>query len=124
MIYDKPLTISQISFDRKEQVVDHVVMLGDAAGMITPLCGNGMSMALFSSRMAVDLIEKFLSGSISRDQMESEYIKKWNNAFGRRLFAGRVIQSLFGKEWVTNKTVSILKHFPQLVSRIIKQTHG
>ena len=51
MIYDKPLTISQISFDRKEQVVDHILMLGDAAGMITPLCGNGMSMALFSSRI-------------------------------------------------------------------------
>jgi menaquinone-9 beta-reductase len=124
MIYDKPLTISQISFDKKEQVIDHVLMLGDAAGMIAPLCGNGMSMALFSSRIASEMIEKFLSGSISRDEMESEYIKKWINAFGRRLFAGRVIQSLFGKEWITNKTVGVLKHFPHLVSRIIKQTHG
>jgi menaquinone-9 beta-reductase len=124
MIYDKPLTISQISFDRKEQVIDHVLMLGDAAGMIAPLCGNGMSMALFSSRIATEMIEKFLSGSMSRDEMESEYKRKWLNAFGRRLFAGRVIQSLFGKEWITNKTVGILKHFPHLVSRIIKQTHG
>jgi flavin-dependent dehydrogenase len=124
MIYDKPLTISQISFDKKEQIVDHVLMLGDAAGMITPLCGNGMSMALFSSRIAVELIEKFISGEISRGEMEVEYSKRWSNTFGRRLFAGRVIQSLFGKEWITNKTVSVLKHFPRLVSRIIRQTHG
>jgi flavin-dependent dehydrogenase len=124
MIYDKPLTISQISFDKKEQIVDHVLMLGDAAGMITPLCGNGMSMALFSSRIAVELIEKFISGEISRGEMEVEYSKRWSNTFGRRLFAGRVIQSLFGKEWITNKTVSVLKHFPRVVSRIIRQTHG
>jgi menaquinone-9 beta-reductase len=124
MIYDKPLTISQISFDKKEQIIDHVLMLGDAAGMITPLCGNGMSMALFSSRIAVELIEKYISGEMSRGEMEAEYSKSWNNTFGRRLFAGRVIQSLFGKEWITNKTVSVLKHFPRLVSRIIRQTHG
>ncbi len=124
MIYQKPMTISQISFDKKEQVVDHVLMLGDSAGMITPLCGNGMSMALFSSRIAVELIEKFLSGAMSRWEMEVRYGKEWNKCFAKRLFAGRVIQSLFGKEWITNKTVSILKHFPRLVSDIIRQTHG
>ena len=124
MTYDRPLTISQISFEKKEQVVDHVLMLGDSAGMITPLCGNGMSMALSGSRMAVEVIQRFLGGSISRAEMESEYTGKWTGAFGRRLFAGRVIQSLFGKEWITNKTVGTLKHFPRLVSSIIRQTHG
>ena len=124
MIYDKPLTISQISFDKKEQVTDHVLMLGDAAGMITPLCGNGMSMPLFSSRIAFAQMVKFLSGECSRAEMEEYYSKEWKKAFGRRVFAGRVIQSLFGKEWITNKTVSVLKHFPRLVTGIIRQTHG
>ena len=124
MIYTKPLTISQVSFEKKEQVWDHVLMLGDSAGMITPLCGNGMSMALFSSRLAVGYIEHFLSGKIDRIELESSYSKEWGKIFGKRLFAGRVIQSLFGKEWITNKTVSILKHFPRLVTGIIRQTHG
>src|SRR5688500_5401230 len=124
MIYSKPLTISQISFEKKEQVLDHVLMLGDSAGMITPLCGNGMSMALFSSKMAAGFIEQFLSGKINRSEMESSYSMEWKKIFGRRLFAGRVIQSLFGKEWITNKTVSILKYFPRLVTGIIRQTHG
>jgi len=92
--------------------------------MITPLCGNGMSMALFSSKIASELIGNFMSGKSSRKEMEEHYSEEWNRIFGRRLFAGRVIQSLFGKEWVTNKTVGILKHFPRLVSGIIRQTHG
>jgi menaquinone-9 beta-reductase len=124
MIYDRPLTISQISFEKKEQVVDHVLMLGDSAGMITPLCGNGMSMALSGSRIAASLITKFLSGEMSRTEMEHRYKIEWNNSFGRRLFTGRVIQSLFGREWITNKTIGVLKHFPRLVSGIIRQTHG
>src|SRR5687768_1865705 len=71
MLYNKPLTISQISFEKKEQVKDHVLMLGDSAGLIAPLCGNGMSMALFSGRIAAGLIDEFLPGKISRSALES-----------------------------------------------------
>ena len=41
--------ISQISFARKSPIEDYVLMIGDAAGMITALCGNGMSMAFLIS---------------------------------------------------------------------------
>ena len=46
MQFDKPLTISQISFCKKPTVENHVLMTGDAAGLIHPLCGNGMAMAI------------------------------------------------------------------------------
>ena len=42
-LYNTPVTISQISFSKKQCVENNVLMLGDAGGMITPLCGNGMS---------------------------------------------------------------------------------
>jgi flavin-dependent dehydrogenase len=51
-LYSEPLVISQVSFDRKQQVENHVLMIGDAAGLITPLCGNGMSMAMHASKIA------------------------------------------------------------------------
>jgi menaquinone-9 beta-reductase len=35
-LFDTPLTISQISFSKKSQVENNILMLGDAAGMITP----------------------------------------------------------------------------------------
>lgn len=124
MLYDKPLAISQISFDRKDQVQDHFLFLGDAAGLIAPLCGNGMSMALFSGKMAAGLITRFLKNEISRDELEQHYVKTWKNSFSDRLRAGRIIQSMFGRDWVTNGAIRILHHFPSLVSRIIRQTHG
>ena len=123
-LYEKPETISQISFEKKELVNNHVVMIGDAASLITPLCGNGMSMALHGSRIACEIIPCFLAGKISRQALEELWQNKWNDAFATRLMAGRMLQHLFGRTWVTNTSIGILSRFPSLLSTIIRQTHG
>jgi flavin-dependent dehydrogenase len=123
-IFPEPVTISQISFDEKLQVENHVLMTGDAAGMITPLCGNGMSMALHSSKIAAECINHFLNKNISRSEMERQYVYQWKVNFGRRLRAGRIIQKLFGKEHITNWFVSTMNYFPSIVKKIIEATHG
>lgn len=123
-LYDKPLTISRISFERKEQVKDHILMLGDAAGMIAPLCGNGISMALHSSKLAGRLIARFLQGECGRSEMEKVYIRQWQALFGSRVMAGRMIQYLFLRTPVANALVSALRPFPAIVNQIVKQTHG
>jgi len=124
IIYKTPLTISQISFDKKKQIEDHALMIGDAAGMITPLCGNGMSMALHASKIAAEQIDLFLQDKISRQQMEERYVLRWQKQFAGRLRMGRGIQRLFGQSWLTNSFVGIAKRSPRLVSYLVKQTHG
>lgn len=124
MLYQAPLTISQVSFERKSQVENHVLMVGDAGGMITPLCGNGMSMALHGSKIAAELVHAFLSNKISRQQLEQEYMQRWNQLFSRRLQTGRIMQRLFGKEWLTNIFINTVKPFPKFISYLIRQTHG
>ena len=119
-----PISISQISFDKKSQVENNVLMIGDAAGMITPLCGNGMSMALHGGKIAFECIDNFLQQKITRQQMEDEYAAKWKHQFGGRLRLGRVIQRLFGKEFTTNIFVSVVKPFPFVIRRLITSTHG
>jgi len=124
LLNQTPLTISQVSFEKKLQVENHVLMIGDAGGMITPLCGNGMSMALHASKIATQLITQYLQHIINRDQLENEYTLKWNETFKKRLTTGRLIQRLFGKEWLTNTFISSVKPFPKFVSYLIRQTHG
>ena len=124
VLYEAPVTISQISFDNKVQLENHVLMLGDAAGMITPLCGNGMSMALHGSKIAYEHIDAFLQKKISRAEMEQQYIKYWNKEFASRLRTGRMIQRFFGKSSITNLFIQSFKAFPFLASPLIKQTHG
>ena len=123
-LYDAPLTISQISFDKKQQVENHVLMIGDAGGMITPLCGNGMSMALHGSKLAFEQIDAFLQKKITRTEMEDHYQQQWQQHFANRLKTGRLIQRFFGKSWVTNLFILAFKRFPFLATPLIKQTHG
>jgi menaquinone-9 beta-reductase len=123
-LWKEPVTIAQVSFNKKNQLENHVLLLGDAAGMITPLCGNGMSMALHGSKLAAGLINHFLSNKISRTELEEQYILQWNSLFGHRLKTGRFIQRLFGKSSLTNLVISALKPFPKIISWLIRQTHG
>lgn len=123
-VNETPVTISQISFDKKSQIENHLLMVGDAAGMITPLCGNGMSMALHGSKIAFEAIDKFLSGKISRQQMEQLYDRDWNSQFSSRLRTGRWIQSMLFKPGMDNLFINTGKLFPFLLRSLIKRTHG
>jgi flavin-dependent dehydrogenase len=123
-LFEAPLTISQISFERRARVEDHILFVGDGAGMIPPLSGNGMSMALHGSKMAFRSIDAFLKGQIARHEMEQEYEDQWSRQFGRRLWVGRQLQRWFGSEKRTNLLIHSLKPFPKLVSFLIRQTHG
>jgi len=119
-----PVTISQVSFSKKSQVRDHILMIGDAAGMITPLCGNGMSMALHASKIAFEQIHLFLEKRIPRWQMEVDYEKNWQQQFGARLKTGRFIQKLFGSPALSGILISVLKPMPGVTTKLISATHG
>jgi flavin-dependent dehydrogenase len=98
--------------------------LGDAAGLITPLCGNGMSMALHSAKIASGYTHQFLMGTITRDVMEKKYAQEWKKNFATRLWFGRTIQLFFGKSSTSNLFVAMMKKLPWLTRWLIKQTHG
>jgi menaquinone-9 beta-reductase len=99
-------------------------MLGDSAGMITPLCGNGMSIALHTSKIAAELIKELLRKKISRAQMETLYQQQWKHHFSSRLHIGRKLQVFFGSNRLSNLFVGAFKLLPGLAKPVIKMTHG
>ncbi|KGO94717.1 NAD(P)/FAD-dependent oxidoreductase [Flavobacterium subsaxonicum] len=125
LLFDKPLTISQISFDKKAPVENHILMMGDTAGLIHPLCGNGMAMALHSAKIASELVLEYFEGSIaSRQQLEKSYTKAWNSNFRRRMLMGRLLAKLLRSKIMANQLLKMMIQFPALLPKIIKQTHG
>ncbi|WP_316813802.1 NAD(P)/FAD-dependent oxidoreductase [Pedobacter heparinus] len=125
MIFDQPLSISQISFAKKELVCDHVLMIGDTAGLIHPLCGNGMAMAIHSAKICAELSIKYLNGQlISRKSLEQLYTTTWNANFKNRLLMGRFLSGIIRKEKLFKPIQSLLVHFPSALPLIVKMTHG
>lgn len=124
-VFEKPMTISQISFDRKECVENHVLMIGDTAGLIHPLCGNGMAMAIHSAKIASELVSKYLTHEItSRDNLEKTYSREWNSHFKSRLRIGRFLGKLLQQQNLSEVMMRFVALFPSLLPRIISQTHG
>ena len=124
-VFKKPLTISQISFENKKPVENHIIMCGDTAGMIHPLCGNGMGMAITSARLASIRILQFLNGEIkTREGLEKQYFKDWNKEFKTRLKTGHFIARLFRSQTISQIAYSILKIIPFLLPKMIQFTHG
>jgi flavin-dependent dehydrogenase len=124
-VFQKPLTISQISFEDKKPIENHVIMCGDTAALIHPLCGNGMSMALRSAHMSSTLIIKYFNGEIpNREALEKQYLRAWNNVFKTRLKIGHIVAKVFNRPKLSEILMQGLKWTPSLLPQIIKLTHG
>ncbi|MDQ3072005.1 MAG: NAD(P)/FAD-dependent oxidoreductase [Bacteroidota bacterium] len=123
-LYDKPEVINEISFDLKELVKDHILFCGDSAGMIAPLCGNGMAMAIHSAKIVSEEIIDFIQLHNDRGRMENNYRRKWKEQFARRLWIGRKIQTLFGNERLSGSIIGLVGRIQQVARMLVKQTHG
>jgi menaquinone-9 beta-reductase len=123
-LFEKPEVINEISFATKSPIENHVLMSGDAAGMITPLCGNGMAMAIHSAKVASEEIEKYCSGILSRNELEQNYSSKWHALFANRLWVGRQIQQLFGSVWASNLAVNLARYATPIANFLVGSTHG
>jgi len=125
MIFEAPLSISQICFEAKEPVCDHIIMVGDTAALIHPLCGNGMAMAIHSAKIASEIVSRFLKDKeITRAGMEKEYAAQWKNLFRTRLFAGKLLSAVFASAPLQKFALATLAKLPKLLSTTIKLTHG
>lgn len=123
-LFEKPLVISQIKIGYKKAVENNILMLGDAAGNIAPLAGNGMSMAMRSSFLLNKLLINYFNGEITRPELENKYQKIWKSEFQKRINFSVYLQYLLKNKFMTNIAITVLKVIPFLKNTIIGSTHG
>lgn len=124
-LFERPLSIAQISFRPKKAVEGHILMCGDTAGLIHPLCGNGMAMAVHSAKIASELIDKyFRDKTYDRTTLESDYTHIWNTTFRARIRMGRRLQSALLNHRLSDMSMGTVAKSPWLLKRLIQKTHG
>ena len=116
--------LSQITFALKENFYNDICMLGDAAGMIAPLCGDGMAMALRSSEIAVPFVSDFLLGQLSILEFKRNYTIAWEKEFRTRLQLGRAMHHCFIQPPLADIGVNLCHAFPAIGNWIIGATRG
>lgn len=124
-LFSAPETINEISFETKAPVYNHILMCGDSAGMITPLCGNGMAMAIHSSKVLAGMLIPFCKNdNASREKLEQTYRQKWTSLFAQRLWVGRQLQKLFGSTHASDFAVNLAKFGKPMSQYLVSKSHG
>jgi flavin-dependent dehydrogenase len=123
-LYDRPLTVSNVTFKSKSAYKNDIFLLGDAAGTIAPLCGNGMSMGMRASYLLASILNELFNKKISKAEAISLYNDQWRENFSIRIKAGYYLQQILNRNSLTHFTIKLLDKSPKLFQKIITLTHG
>jgi len=123
-LFDKPQVISNVTFNVKKPTHDGVFYLGDSAGTIAPLSGNGMSNAFRSASLLSQSLRLFFNQEVALDAALANYRKDWDNAFSGRIKLGRILQHFFCKKNLNAASIRLLKYAGPIHKFIIRKTHG
>ena len=116
------LSISQVSFASKAAVERDVLMAGDTAGLIAPLAGDGMSMALHGGLMAADWLTRFLRSQVDAHAVRAGYGADWQRAFAGRLRLGRRLQAVLLRPRLLEAGLAALNLAPALGDYFVTHT--
>jgi flavin-dependent dehydrogenase len=116
------LSIAQVSFAHKEIIVNDMLMVGDSAGLIAPVAGDGMGMALQTSALASALLKQYLSGQISAHTLRRQYTAEWWSVFRLRIGLSRVLQAfMLRPHWIT-PGLRLMNAAPSLGNFLVNHT--
>jgi len=120
------LSISQVPFNDhdKQPVEQDILMVGDAAGMIAPLAGDGMSMALHSGLLAADHITRYLWGESDAVTLKRLYTTAWREQFAARIRLGRWLQASLFRPALLSAVLTLINAAPALGQYFVRQTRA
>ncbi|MCL5962207.1 MAG: NAD(P)/FAD-dependent oxidoreductase, partial [Chloroflexi bacterium] len=109
----------------------HVLLVGDAAGLINPLTGEGVSYALRSGQIAAEAILDGLSKSGGSDTLGLDYQSRLQARFGKELAQARRLQGLLRWPWLIDRLASkgsadrvLADNFCGLLGGLVKPSGG
>lgn len=116
------LSIAQMPFIDKKVVERDVLMVGDAAGLIAPLAGDGMSMALYGGKKVASFVSDYLSGQLSSARLRQAYTASWRDRFVSRLRLGRLLQEVMLRPRLLSLGLRVVNNIPRLGDYFVTQT--
>ncbi|MFT4522669.1 MAG: flavin-dependent dehydrogenase [Bacteroidia bacterium] len=122
-MYDNPLVISNIKFNKQATYSRKkgMVYLGDAAGSISPLSGNGMSMA---ARSANELAKIISHHGLNAEDIHPDYDRFWNKHLGGRVNKAKYLNLLMLNPSLNHFTLKILSSQKWLRNQVIHSMQG
>ena len=121
-VLERWLTIAQIPFMAKDIVHNDILMTGDAAGMITPLTGDGMEIALESGALVAKQLAAYLHGKQDAPTLLTNYPAAWRHTFKSRIRIGQLSQFFMLRPAWLHWILRTFRTLPPLGDFVIRHT--
>ena len=122
MVSGRWLSIAQVPFVGKQPVEAGVLMAGDAAGLIAPLAGDGIAMALRAGPLAAEFAGDCLDNRTSAETARQGYARAWRREFGPRLRLARALQALMLRPAWLGPGLRLLRVVPGVGRYLVART--
>jgi flavin-dependent dehydrogenase len=114
--------VAPVDLTRKPVAWTLVPHVGDAALMIPPLCGDGMSVALRSAQLCSGLADRYLRGEITLQAWRDEYAGRLLRECRGPLRWGRLLQRLAALPQAERLLPALGRRMPGLAVRLVQAT--
>ena len=116
---------SRIDLRREEPAPPHgPLRIGDAAGLVAPLTGDGQAMALRSAALVAPILFDLLRSRLDPTQARLLYGRAWREEFHARLRDARILQRLLLSRTALQAALLVLPHAPRVGRAILQRTRG
>ncbi|MFT5348064.1 MAG: flavin-dependent dehydrogenase [Bacteroidia bacterium] len=119
-VWEKPLIISNIKFNKQALFNDQMLFVGDAAGSISPLSGNGMSIAARSALLLSQLILEETSFKC----LTNNYNKEWDKHFGGRVNKAEMLNYIMLNPTYHHWVLKLLNTIKPLSTKVVNDMQG
>ena len=117
-LWDKPLVISNVQFGLKQLYDEQFIYLGDAASSISPLSGNGMSIAAASAQLLSSLIIN------KENDLHKVYAQLWRKQFNSRVNKAKILNYIMLNPSIHHRVLQIMNANSYLLKSVINSMQG
>ena len=117
------LSSEPVIFRARSPVESGVFMVGDASGVIDPLTGNGMAMAVQSAMLLAPFVVRLLETPLDRVKIERDYRRKHRAMFAPRIAWSRRVASLLSRPRLVDALMRRI-HSPRIGEMFLRRTRA
>jgi len=113
-----------IYFGEKDIVKNGIYFIGDAAGVIAPLAGDGIGMGMESAYLLSEILQLQRNENLTQEKTELIYKKQWKNLFGERIRTALLLQRIIMFKISRRISYKIASAYPDIIRLLIKRTRN
>lgn len=113
-----------IPFDNPVKTIrSNCFYVGDAAGMVDPVIGGGMSMAIKTGSFLGRLLNKYLLGSLELKEVQKRYEGYWAKHFGFKIKLSKFLGNLAHTSFWNESALRLFNLFPSFFDKLLAYHH-